>query len=117
MEIKLERKPQKHRAIVSRGILDTIEYEMAMGNTAEDILDIVIDIRDTAERIIKLLELKKGEQDGENTFCNHRSGDDMDRWIFDRKKQSQINTAENTDEIQSKPTATKSTEVPWWKGE
>ena len=41
----------------------------------------------------------------------------MDRWIFDRKKQSQINTAENTDEIQSKPTATKSTEVPWWKGE
>lgn len=25
----------------------------------------------------------------------------MDRWIFDRKKQSQINTTENTDEIQS----------------
>lgn len=32
-------------------------------------------------------------------------------------EQLQINTTENTDEIQSKPTATKSTEVPWWKGE
>ena len=30
------------------------------------------------------------------------------------KDQSKINTAENTNEIQSKPTATKSTEVPWW---
>lgn len=29
----------------------------------------------------------------------------------------QIHTAENTDEIQSKLTATKSTEVPWWIGE
>lgn len=61
MEIKLERKPQKHRAIVSRGILDTIEYEMAVENKTDDILDIVIDIRDTAERIIKLVALKKGE--------------------------------------------------------
>ena len=33
------------------------------------------------------------------------------------KDQAQINTAENTNEIQSKPTATKSTEVPWRKGE
>ena len=33
------------------------------------------------------------------------------------KDQSQINTDENTDEIQSKPTATSSTEVPWWIGE
>lgn len=30
------------------------------------------------------------------------------------KEQSQKNTAENTNEIQLKPTATKSTEVPWW---
>ena len=44
MELELERKPQKHRAIISRGILDTIEYEVAMGNKADDILDIVIDI-------------------------------------------------------------------------
>lgn len=55
MEIKLERKPQKHRAIVSLGILSSIEYEMAVENKAEDILDIVIDIRDTAERIINLV--------------------------------------------------------------
>lgn len=102
MELKIERKPQKHRAIVSQGILCTIEYEVETENKADDILDIVIDIRDIAERIIKLLELKKGEQDGENTFCNHRSGDDMDRWIFDRKKQPQINTAENTDENERK---------------
>ena len=33
------------------------------------------------------------------------------------KDQSQINTAENTNDIESKPTATSSTEVPWWKGE
>lgn len=61
MESKLERKPQKHRAIISRGILDTIEYEVAIENKADDILDIVIDIRDTAERIIKLVALQKGE--------------------------------------------------------
>ena len=61
MKLELERKPQKHRAIISRGILDTIEYELAMGNKADDILDIVIDIRDTAERIIKLVALQKGE--------------------------------------------------------
>ena len=58
MEIKLERKPQKHRAIVSRGILCTIEYEIKEEGKAEDILELIIDIRDTAERIIKLL---KGE--------------------------------------------------------
>lgn len=61
MELKLERKSQKHRAIISRGILDTIEYEMTMENTVDDILDIIIDIRDTAERIIKLMALQKGE--------------------------------------------------------
>ena len=61
MELKLERRPQKHRAIVSRGILYTIEYEIAMENKVDDILDIVIDIRDIAERIIKLVELQKGE--------------------------------------------------------
>ena len=33
------------------------------------------------------------------------------------KDQSQINKAENTNDIESKPTATSSTEVPWWKGE
>lgn len=39
-------------------------------------------------------------------------------WEKFMAEQSQINTAENTNEIQSKPTATKSTEVPWWtKGE
>lgn len=59
--MELELKPQKHRAIVSRGILATIEYEMANENKADDILDIVIDIRDTAERIIKLMALQKGE--------------------------------------------------------
>lgn len=61
MGIKLERKPQKHRAIVSRGILSSIEYEMAIENKVDDILDIVIDIRDIAERIIKLVKLQKGE--------------------------------------------------------
>lgn len=61
MELELKIKPQKHRAIVSRGILYTIEYEIAIENKADDILDIVIDIRDIAERIIKLVELKKGE--------------------------------------------------------
>lgn len=65
MGLELERKPQRHRAIISRGILDTIEYEMAIENKADDILDIVIDIRDTADRIIKLMALQKGEQDGE----------------------------------------------------
>lgn len=29
-------------------------------------------------------------------------------------EQLQINTTKNTDEAQSKPTAIKSTEVPWW---
>lgn len=61
MEMELKIKPQKHRAIVSRGILYTIEYEIAMENKVDDILDIVIDIRDIAERIIKLVELQKGE--------------------------------------------------------
>ena len=58
MELKLERKPQKHRAIVSRGILDIIEYEIKEEGKAEDILELIIDIRNTADRIIKLL---KGE--------------------------------------------------------
>ena len=56
MELKI--KPQKHRAIVSRGILCTIEYEIKEEGKAEDILELIIDIRDTADRIIKLL---KGE--------------------------------------------------------
>lgn len=56
MELELKIKPQMHRAIVSRGILGTIEYEMAIEHKVDDILDIVIDIRDTAERIIKLLQ-------------------------------------------------------------
>lgn len=55
MEIKLERKPQKHRAIVSRGILNTIEYEIKEEGKAEDILELIIETRDTANRIIKLL--------------------------------------------------------------
>ena len=55
MELKLERKPQKHRAIVSRGILYTIEYEIKEESKAEDILELIIDIRNTADRIIKLL--------------------------------------------------------------
>jgi len=32
-------------------------------------------------------------------------------------EQLQIEVAENMNEIQSKPTAAKSTEVPWWIGE
>lgn len=55
MELKLERKPQKHRAIVSQGILYTIEYEIKEESKAEDILELIIDIRNTADRIIKLL--------------------------------------------------------------
>ena len=54
-EIKLERKPQKHRAIVSRGILYTLEYEIKEEGKTDDILGLIIDIRDTAERIIKLI--------------------------------------------------------------
>ena len=59
MEMELKIKPQKHRAIVSRGILCTIEYEIKEEGKAEDILEIIIDIRDTAERII--VALQKGE--------------------------------------------------------
>lgn len=55
MEIKLERKPQKHRVIVSRGILYTIEYEIKEKGKTDDILGLIIDIRDTADRIIKLI--------------------------------------------------------------
>jgi hypothetical protein len=61
VEIKLVRKPQKHRAIVIDSLLNSIEYEIKEEGKAEDILDIVIDIRDIAERIIKLVELQKGE--------------------------------------------------------
>ena len=62
MEMKLERKPQMHRAIVSRGILSSIEYEMVFENKAEDILDIVIDISVIADRIVKLLTEAKAIQ-------------------------------------------------------
>ena len=56
-EIKLVRKPQKHRAIVIDSLLNSIEYEIKE-DKAEDILELIIDIRNTADRIIKLL---KGE--------------------------------------------------------
>jgi len=58
VEIKLERKPQKHRAIVIDSLLNSIEYEIKEEGKAEDILELIIDIRNTADRIIKLL---KGE--------------------------------------------------------
>lgn len=58
MELKLERKPQKHRVIVIDSLLNSIEYEIKEEGKAEDILEIIIDIRNTADRIIKLL---KGE--------------------------------------------------------
>lgn len=53
----IERKPQKHRAIVIDSLLNSIEYEIKE-DKAEDILELIIDIRNTADRIIKLL---KGE--------------------------------------------------------
>lgn len=55
MELKLERKPQKHRAIVIDSLLNSIEYEIKEEGEAEDILELIIDIRNTADRIIKLL--------------------------------------------------------------
>lgn len=55
MELKLERRPQKFRARRSQAILGTIEYEIKEEGKAEDILELIIDIRDTADRIIKLL--------------------------------------------------------------
>ena len=58
MELKLERKPQKHRAIVIDSLLNSIEYEIKEEGKAEDIIELIIDIRNTADRIIKLL---KGE--------------------------------------------------------
>ena len=58
MELKLERKPQKHRDIVIDSLLNSIEYEIKEEGKAEDILELIIDIRDTADRIIKSL---KGE--------------------------------------------------------
>jgi len=58
VEIKLVRKPQKHRAIVIDSLLNSIEYEIKEEGKAEDILELIIDIRNTADRIIKLL---KGE--------------------------------------------------------
>ena len=54
----IERKPQKHRAIVIDSLLHSIGYEIKEEGKAEDILELIIDIRDTADRIIKLL---KGE--------------------------------------------------------
>ena len=58
MKVKLEKKPQMHRAIVSRVLLLTIENEIKEEGNAEDILEIIIDIRNIADKIIKLL---KGE--------------------------------------------------------
>lgn len=58
MELKLERKPQKHRAIVIDSLLNSIEYEIKEQGKAEDILELIIDIRNTADSIIKSL---KGE--------------------------------------------------------
>lgn len=58
MELKLEIKPQTHRAIVIDSLLNSIEYEIKEEGKAEDILELIIDIRNTADRIIKLL---KGE--------------------------------------------------------
>ena len=58
VEIKLVRKPQKHRAIVIDSLLNSIEYEIKEEGKAEDKLELIIDIRNTADRIIKLL---KGE--------------------------------------------------------
>ena len=58
VEIKLVRKPQKHRAIVINSLLNSIEYEIKEEGKAEDMLELIIDIRDTADRIIKSL---KGE--------------------------------------------------------
>ena len=54
----IERKPQKHRAIVIDSLLNGIEYEIKEEGEAEDILELIIDISNTADRIIKLL---KGE--------------------------------------------------------
>lgn len=56
VEIKLVRKPQKHRAIVIDSLLNSIEYEIKEEGKAEDILELIIDIRDTTDRIIKLLK-------------------------------------------------------------
>ena len=56
--MELERKPQKHRAIVIDSLLNSIEYEIKEEDKAENIFELIIDIRDTADRIIKLL---KGE--------------------------------------------------------
>ena len=57
-DMDIERKPQKHRAIVIDSLLNGIEYEIKEEGEAEDILELIIDIRNTADRIIKLL---KGE--------------------------------------------------------
>lgn len=54
----IERKPQKHRAIVIDSLLNSIEYEIKEEGEAEDIIELIIDIRNTTDRIIKLL---KGE--------------------------------------------------------
>lgn len=56
VEIKLVRKPLKHRAIVIDSLLNSIEYEIKEHGEAEDILEFIIDIRDTADSIIKLLK-------------------------------------------------------------
>lgn len=56
MGVNLETRPQKHRAIVIDALLNSIEYEIKEEGKAEDILELIIDIRNTAERIIKLLQ-------------------------------------------------------------
>lgn len=61
MGVNLETRPQKHRAIVIDSLLNSIEYEIKEEGKAEDILELIIDIRNTAERIIKLVALQKGE--------------------------------------------------------
>lgn len=55
VEIKLKRQPQIHRAIVIDSLLNSIEYEIEEEGKAEDILELIIDIRNTAESIIELL--------------------------------------------------------------
>ena len=56
VEIILEKKPQKHRAIVIDSLLNSIEYEIKEEGKEEDILELISDIRNTADRIIKLLK-------------------------------------------------------------
>lgn len=56
MEVNLEKRPQKHRVIVIDMLLNSIEYEIAEEGKAEDILEHITEIKNTAERIIKILQ-------------------------------------------------------------